>query len=123
MIETIEDALNFCGKRNGYRLTKFDWNCISSHDLSEDFMREFQNKINWQMISQYQKLSEGFIREFQDKLNWFWISMRQVLSESFIREFQEKLWWGIIPMSQELSEDFKDEFQDRLSKKKIENGD
>ena len=42
--------------------------------LSEDFIREFQDKVEWDFISGYQKLSIDFIREFQDKVDWNYIS-------------------------------------------------
>ena len=29
-----------------------------------------KSKENWERISEYQKLSEDFIREFQDKVDW-----------------------------------------------------
>ena len=38
--------------------------------LSENFIREFQNNVEWNKISRYQDLSEDFIRELKDKLNW-----------------------------------------------------
>ena len=64
------------------------WFFISTHQkLSEDFIRDFQDKVDWLRISKYQKLSEEFIREFQDKVGWPWISIHQKLSEEFIREF------------------------------------
>ena len=34
----------------------------------------------------YQKLSEEFIKKFQDKVDWNNISARQELSEEFIRK-------------------------------------
>ena len=47
------------------------WCQISeSQQLSEDFIREFQNKVDWKQISKYQKLNEDIIREFKDKLDW-----------------------------------------------------
>jgi len=41
----------------------------------------------WPYISSNQKLSEHFIREFQDKVNWWGISYYQKLSKDFINEF------------------------------------
>ena len=47
---------------------------ISFHyKLSENFIREFKNRVNWIHISIYQKLSEDFIREFQYKVDLFYI--------------------------------------------------
>ena len=42
-------------------------------------------------ISQYQTLSEDFIREFKDKVDWIKISEHKKISGSFIREFQNKV--------------------------------
>jgi len=45
------------------------WCCIfSDFILSEDFIREFQDKIIWPLISCKQKLSESFFIEFKNKL-------------------------------------------------------
>src|SRR5690606_14512094 len=55
--------------------------------LSEEFIREHKELVNWWDISNYQKLSESFIREHKDLVNWECISYSQKLSESFIREF------------------------------------
>ena len=69
-----------------------NWKYISTHQkLSEDFIREFQDKISWNYISCNQKLSDDFIREFKDKIEWFLISKFQILSKKFIEEFKDKV--------------------------------
>ena len=94
---------------------KFDWKSISiNQKLSEDFIREFQNRVNWDYISEYQKLSEDFIREFQNKVDWYVISRCQKLSEDFIREFKDKIDWSNVSIYQKLSEDFIREFKDKV---------
>lgn len=45
--------------------------------LSENFIKEFKNKICWPVVSMCQTLSEDFIREFQDQVNWYFIFHRQ----------------------------------------------
>ena len=41
------------------------WIYISANQiLSEEFIREFQDRVDWVCISKYQKLFEEFIREF-----------------------------------------------------------
>ena len=62
-----------------------------NNTFSENFIREFQDKVYWGWISQCQKLSEEFIREFQEKVDWNLISEYQKLSEYFIKEFQDKV--------------------------------
>ena len=49
-------------------------NQLLNNQLSEEYIREFQDKVNWHMISCYQTLSEELIREFQDKVDWYYIS-------------------------------------------------
>jgi hypothetical protein len=62
--------------------------CISHYqDLSEPFIREFKDQVNWGYISEFQNLSEPFIREFKDKVAWWRISSFQDLSEEFLIEF------------------------------------
>lgn len=84
--------------------------------LSENFIRKFQDKVDWDLISINQTLSENFIREFQDKVNWIYISTNQKLSEDFIREFQDKVDWFYISANQKLSEYFVEEFKDRIDR-------
>ena len=60
---------------------------LSDNQLTEEYIREFQDKVDWKSISWRQKLSEEFIREFQDKVYWKYISCDQKLSEEFIKEF------------------------------------
>jgi hypothetical protein len=97
------------------QLFKDDWNYISCYQiLSEDFIKEFKNKINWNYISCYQKLSENFIREFQDKVHWGLISEYQILSEDFIKEFKNKVNWNYISRYQTLSENFIREFKNKI---------
>ena len=73
-----------------------NWEILSIHQhLSEDFIREFKDKVDWNWISKYQHLSEDFIREFTDKVDWSWISMRQRLSENLYGSLPIE-WIGLI---------------------------
>ena len=68
-----------------------DWKFYLHNKLSENFIREFQNKVNWDEVSRCQKLSEDFIREFKNKVNWVCISIYQKLSKDFKKEFKKEL--------------------------------
>ena len=49
----------------------FNWNnpiFYFDNDLSEDFIREFKDKVDWKYITKYQNLSKDFIREFKKEL-------------------------------------------------------
>ncbi len=95
------------------------WEEMSKIPLPEDFIRKNADKLNWDLISRYQKLSEVFIREFKSELDWYYISRNQKLSESFIREFQHRVSWSGVSEHQTLSEDFIIEFQNKVQWDKI----
>lgn len=82
--------------------------------LSESFIREFQNRLYWPFICQYQRLSEAFIREFQYHVEWWLISQYQILSESFICEFAYRVDWWRISRYQQLSIEFIRAHKDKI---------
>jgi len=90
-----------------------------SQKLSESFIEQFQDKVQWEYISCYQKLSEKFIAKFENKVNWRKISWSQNLSESFVETFQHKVNWYCISKHQKLSESFIEKFQDVVHWKSI----
>ena len=53
-----------------YKFIQTNLNHISyCYNLSENFITEFQDKIEWYHIAEYQTLSEKFKKEFKHKLN------------------------------------------------------
>lgn len=94
---------------------------IREQVLSEDFIRRYQDKLNWRVISECQTLSEDFIREFKDKVRWDSISWRQILSEDFIKEFIDKLDPYLVCRDQKLSEDFLWQYVDWVNWQSIHN--
>ena len=63
------------------------WFIISgSETLSEDFIREFRNKVSWCYISYYQSLSKDFIVEFFDKIDFELLLMNNLISKE-IKDF------------------------------------
>jgi len=56
-----------------------------------------------------------FVKVFQDKLDWDWITCEEVLDEEFIREFQDKVYWNNISYYQNISTKFANEFKDKIN--------
>lgn len=76
--------------------------------FDEQFLREFDNQINWRSVIGEQTLTIDFIREYKDSLDdnfWYWISAHIELTEKLIDEFRDKLNWSYISRRQ-LNEDF-----------------
>lgn len=71
-----------------------DWTilCDQYHRLTEPFMREFHEYLDWNKISKAQKLSEKFIEDFQNKVNWKYIfNYQSSLSPEFINKWKHKI--------------------------------
>lgn len=96
--------------------TNLSWDDISTnYFLSDDFIRDFHEKLNWVCVCKHQSISEDIIREFQDEIGWEIICKTQILSEEFIEEFTDKVDWQIISETQcHLSEDFIERHKDKL---------
>lgn len=76
---------------NDVKKYNFTWreyeNIIKYQKLSENFIKEYNQVLNWSCISAYQELSESFISEFRHKVVWGWIFSRQNISEDFARKY------------------------------------
>jgi len=73
-----------------YNSERFWFTCQCSQNLPEDFIREFQDILDWQKISRYQHLSEDFIREFKNKIDWQIICYSQYLSKDLVEEMKKE---------------------------------
>lgn len=61
--------------------------------MLQEFILEFQDKVNWYRISRYQALSDDFVRNNYDKVNWKvsylgGIFLGQSSTENLIQEFK-----------------------------------
>jgi hypothetical protein len=109
----IKKIIDYSGKQNTlydkYERLLIKYDCdlyceriYKKNILSLDFIREFQNKLNWYKITIKLKIWKFntiiFIREFKDKLDWSvisWNLMNYNLNTiDFIREFKNKIEWN-----------------------------
>lgn len=68
---------------------RVDWSLVLKRiKFPEDFLREMSINFNncWSIISQYQTLSEQFIHDFANYVNWEDILLYQSLSGKFFLE-------------------------------------
>ena len=101
--------------KNIIKLQKYykELNIVSKNNDLLSYVHLHMDELNWELISGstiYGTLSEAFIREFQNKVWWEIVSQRQILSEDFIEEFQYKVDWHHIFYNQVLSDEFRLKF-------------
>lgn len=74
-----------------------DWSEISSHQvLSEDFMKKWENKINWNFLHQTQGLSKQFVMEIYNEfmLNAsHLVNYNMKFTQSFIERYYDVFKW------------------------------
>lgn len=58
--------------------------------MPENFIRDFQDKVDWNCVSVYQTLSNAFIYEFRDKVEWDQVWENQNVSYQMIQDFKPK---------------------------------
>lgn len=90
----------------------FMGNLVRCQTLNDSIMRKImvKTKVHFpsdfnKMIPQYQVLTEDFMRDFKDKLDWDTISLCQTLGSTFIDEFADLLNWSIMSETQMLTID------------------
>jgi hypothetical protein len=66
---------------------------LKRQQFSEDFLIEMSSNFNncWEVISKYQNLSENYIDNYKDKLEWEVLFNNQRLSGKFLREHEKYL--------------------------------
>ena len=118
---TLEEFFLSEGIPFNYEFTDLHWNALNRYDnyikyvtLTEDFMRQFQFRIDWGEVSWSQTLSYSFIREFKDRVCWTGICGSHQLTEAFIEEFQEYVDWNTVAEYQTMSEQFVRRFHSRI---------
>ena len=90
---------------NGDLLT--NWHLLTKNvELSEEFIHEFKDDINWVYICIYQTISERFIEEHKSYIHWIYISKHQRLTQHFIHKYRDVLNWDLICTYQRLSSKF-----------------
>ena len=65
---------------------------IGKHQsLSESFMLNHRNELNWNDLSRYQRFSISFIEQNQSLINWENLSYNKYLSQTVARYYRNKL--------------------------------
>lgn len=86
--------------------------------ITEEFIQKYWNHINFQRLSErIHSLKEPFMRKFHEYLDWDKISEAQKLSEKFIEDFQNKVnWENIFKYQSSLSPEFKAKWKHKINK-------
>lgn len=71
--------------------TEFEKSLVSrKQELTEDFMTEHRDELNWRSLCRYQKMSEVFMRTHEEYLDFEMVWNYQTLSEKFKSDYMQK---------------------------------
>lgn len=103
------DSLETLEKEYGFDISNLDkgeWYQISKLELSEEFMEQFEDKIDWDEHFTQWEVDESILRKYAKhvtiRMVWESISYQKGLSKEFILDFADKLDPTIIAEYQEL---------------------
>lgn len=84
--------------------------------LSEDMIRQLDEYVDWSIISKYYKsFTAEFYIQYKDKLNWFYVcNNNRYLPESVIEECIDFIDWCALSKCVKLSENFVRKYQDKI---------
>lgn len=80
--------------------------------LDEEFVEEFREVMDWEIVSQRSDLSLSFIERFESMLDWETLSLNYPLSIDFAELFGENIEWDIVHGNDTIHEAFIIEFED-----------
>ncbi len=83
--------------------------------MSEAFIEEMGQLVDWRQVSIHQTLSEAFIERHADRIDWYCISNYGDMSEEFMERHANQLDWGLISQMQTMSMEFMWRNRDRIT--------
>lgn len=99
-----------------YKRVKFgNYKFCSKYRLTDDFIKQNADQLNWMAISQFQFLSSTILCDYKDKVKWRYASEFQILDEETIEKLSDFVDWFIISKHQQLSKQFIVKRFDKLS--------
>ncbi len=105
----------------------FEWFYLDTRLVSNDFLAEFSDKIEWKSVFLWDRKDENFVRNNLSKIQndsrtWSYISMEQSISEQFLRDFEDKIHFNCVASKMDkvvLSDAFVEDFKYILAKNNI----
>ncbi len=73
--------------------------------FSNKFIKEFQNKINWDKLIIYNpNIYKNIIKKYENKINWTYVSIYQNLTDRFMIKYHKKLNIKCLTIYQQMSD-------------------
>ena len=100
---------------NNFHLVSLNDTVNLYSNLSEEFIKKYEDKINFEILQICQILSEEFIKSRIDKINLNYIIMYQTLSEEFIEKYIPDYLYNSVVIYQLVSERFAEKHQTKFN--------
>lgn len=94
------------------------WDVISALNLSEEFIRDHIDKINWSVISQVREYSLEFYDTWSEHIDWESVSRVKNLSSKLVEKYADELSWDLVVENTQLSTGHLYHFEKRIDWKK-----
>ena len=85
---------SFTSKEEFIMAVNWEQVCWKPGWLSEEFMEEFHENLNWRAVCYSQRMSEKFIRKYSEHMHWGYVARHQHIkkfSAAFMNDFAVQL--------------------------------
>jgi len=89
------DGVKPLTKQQIFDLT-FKWNELTNYFIQTKGEKWYDTEVCWCLLSFMENLPIEFLREYQDRINWKLACESQFLTEDTIWEFKDKVIWNIL---------------------------
>ena len=124
-VSSVKHYLEFNSKKEviefmpAYSYLDFDseeWENISRLKLSDMFIDNYKDLLNWNVISRSKILTDKFIKKYKTYIKWGWISgNKKLLSINFIRKYLHLIHWDVLSQFYIFDIKFIKEFKSKIN--------
>lgn len=105
---TVETFREYCWNEDNF------WGVSKVVNLSEEFILEFREELNWAFVIQNSQLSANVIRKCEEFIHWDLLSKYQILSLDIIETYAGRVNWASIFVYQDLPQEFRKKYQHKI---------
>lgn len=98
-------------------MEKLDWEQVSKQsDLSDSFLQEYKEMLNWRLLSQYRTFTKESIETFKKHVHWEEIcSYQSCLDVSFIYKNSKHICFAFLSTNEHITEEVVKEFKEKIN--------
>lgn len=93
---------------------RMTYNCYHLFDL--EMVKQYQESIDWERLSQFIPLTSEFLQEFKDQVEWSYISINESITDSIIDEYSDRIDFTLLTYNPSLTTNIMKKYGHKFNK-------